>query len=75
MRFPFASKRGSEDQAIGVPGMGPSENRQQVTVFAPKVTFCGMKRLKPVTTSKIDLKTTVLDEQILITGLIELTVN
>jgi hypothetical protein len=43
MRFPFASKRGLENQAIGVPGMGPSENKQQITVFAPKVTFSGMK--------------------------------
>lgn len=49
MRFPFASKRGKEDQAIGVPGIEPSENMQQITVSAPNVTFSGTERQKACT--------------------------
>ena len=47
MRFPFASKRGTEDQAIGVPGIESSENMQRITVSTPNVTFSGTERQKP----------------------------
>ena len=44
MRFPFASKGGTEDQAIGVPRVEPSEIRDESQILGPNMTLSGTKR-------------------------------